>query len=44
MIFKFRLDLTYDEIAEVMGSPSGTVKSWIHYALKALRKSLVCEE
>lgn len=44
VILRFRLDLTYDEISEVMGAPTGTVKSWIHYALKALSKSLECEE
>ena len=43
VILRFRLGLTYDESAGVMGSPSGTVKSWIHYALRALRKSLECE-
>lgn len=37
---RFRHGLTYDEIAEVMGAPSGTVKSWIHYGLKSLRQSL----
>jgi RNA polymerase sigma-70 factor (ECF subfamily) len=40
IILRFRHGLTYDEIAETMGVPSGTVKSWIHYALKALRRSL----
>ncbi len=40
VVLKFRMGLTYDEIAEVMDAPSGTVKSWIHHALKALRKSL----
>lgn len=40
VILRFRSGLSYDEISEVMGAPSGTVKSWVHYALKALRKSL----
>lgn len=40
IILKFRQGLTYEEIAAVMGAPSGTVKSWVHYALKALRESL----
>ena len=37
---KFRHGLTYEEIAAVMGAPSGTVKSWVHYALKELSKRL----
>ena len=37
---KFHHGLTYEEVAEVMGAPSGTVKSWVHYALKELRKRL----
>ena len=44
VIMRFRLGLSYDEIAEVMGAPSGTVKSWLHYALRALRKSLGNED
>jgi RNA polymerase sigma-70 factor, ECF subfamily len=40
IVLKFRQDLTYDEIAAVMGAPAGTVKSWVHYGLKALRQSL----
>lgn len=40
LILKFRDGLTYEEIAEVMRAPVGTVKSWVHYALKDLRKSL----
>lgn len=43
IILKFRQGLTYEEIAEVMGAPSGTVKSWIHYALKELRQRLGVE-
>lgn len=43
VILKFRMGLTYDEISEIMGAPSGTVKSWIHYALKKLKISLECE-
>ena len=39
LILKFRHEMTYEEVAAVMGTPSGTVKSWIHYALKKLRKS-----
>jgi RNA polymerase sigma-70 factor, ECF subfamily len=40
IILKFRQELTYDEIAEVMGAKAGTVKSWVHYGLKTLRQSL----
>lgn len=44
VILRFRAELTYDEIAEVMKAPSGTVRSWVHYALKTLRKSLEREQ
>lgn len=47
VILKFRQGLTYEEIAEVMHAPCGTVKSWVHHALKALRRALeplACEE
>lgn len=40
VMLRFRHDLTYDEIAQVMGAPSGTVKSWIHFALRKLRTEL----
>ena len=47
IILRFRQGLTYEEIADVMHAPCGTVKSWVHHALKALRQSLVtsvCED
>ncbi len=44
VILRFRSDLTYDEIADAMGAPVGTTRSWVHHALKALRKSLNGEE
>ena len=47
IILRFRQGLTYEEIADVMHAPCGTVKSWVHHALKALRqslKSVVCED
>jgi RNA polymerase sigma-70 factor, ECF subfamily len=40
LILRFREGLSYDEIAQVMDAPSGTVRSWIHYAMRTLRKSL----
>lgn len=40
VILRFRQELTYEEIAEVMEAPIGTVKSWVHYALKTLKGSL----
>lgn len=47
VILKFRQGLTYEEIADVMHAPSGTVKSWVHHSLRALRRSFepsVCED
>jgi RNA polymerase sigma-70 factor, ECF subfamily len=41
LVLRFRQGLSYDEIAEVMSAPSGTVKSWVHYALASLKKLLV---
>jgi RNA polymerase sigma-70 factor (ECF subfamily) len=40
ILLKFRQQLTYVEIAEVMNTPVGTVKSWIHYGLKSLKSCL----
>ena len=40
IILKFRQGMTYEEIAEVTGAPSGTVKSWIHTGLRRLRERL----
>ena len=36
--------LTYDEAAAVLGVPSGTVKSRLHHAFLALRKSMLSPE
>ena len=40
VLLRFRQQLSYDEIAAVTGAPVGTTRSWIHHALKRLRKSL----
>jgi RNA polymerase sigma-70 factor (ECF subfamily) len=40
LILRFRHDLSYEEIALIMGSPSGTVRSWVHHALRKLRDKL----
>jgi len=40
VLLRFRQQLKYDEIAEIMGAPPGTARSWIHHALKALRRSI----
>ena len=44
VVLKFRHGLTYEEIAEVMRAPVGTIKSWVHHGLRALRESLDSEE
>lgn len=44
VILKFRQGLTYEEAAESMGVPIGTVKSWVHHAMKTLRRSLIALE
>ena len=40
IILRFRQGLKCEEIAQVMKVPPGTVRSWIHYALKKLRVAL----
>lgn len=40
MLMRFRHGLKHDEIAEVMRVPCPTVRSWIHQAIKSLRKKL----
>ena len=37
VVLRFAADLSVDEIAQRIGVPSGTVKSRLHYALRALR-------
>ena len=40
VVLRYWADLTVDEIAERVGVPAGTVKSRLHYALRALAPSL----
>lgn len=44
VILRYRAELTYAEIAEVLKVPVGTARSCMHYALKALKRFLDCEE
>jgi RNA polymerase sigma factor (sigma-70 family) len=39
VLLRFWRDLQVDEIAERLGMPAGTVKSKLHYALRALREA-----
>ena len=34
------LDMTVDEVAQTMGVPPGTVRSRLHFAIRALRSAL----
>ncbi len=40
VVLRYWADLTVDEIAERVGVPAGTVKSRLHYALRALAPTL----
>ncbi len=40
IIMKYFQDLTVRQIAEVLEQPDGTVKTWLHKALKLLRQDL----
>ena len=40
LVLRFFNELSYDQIASIVGISLGTVKSRIHYALKALREEL----
>lgn len=40
LLLRFAEELSYDEIAAVIGAPVGTVRSRIHYAKRALRELL----
>ena len=40
VVLRFYRDLSVDEIARLVGSPSGTVKSRLHHAMRQLRDAL----
>jgi RNA polymerase sigma-70 factor (ECF subfamily) len=40
VVLRFWRDLSVDDMAERLGVPAGTVKSRLHYALKALREAI----
>jgi RNA polymerase sigma-70 factor, ECF subfamily len=40
VILRFWADLTVEEIADRVGVPTGTVKSRLHYSMRALRAAL----
>jgi RNA polymerase sigma-70 factor (TIGR02954 family) len=40
IILKYFQDFTLSEIARVLGCPDGTVKTWLHKALRLLRQDL----
>jgi RNA polymerase sigma-70 factor (ECF subfamily) len=44
VVLRFWRDLPVEEIAERLGVPEGTVKSRLHYALKALREAIESSE
>ena len=44
VVLRFWRDLSVDDIAERLGVPPGTVKSRLHYALKALREAIESSE
>ena len=43
VVLKFFNGMTYEEIAQVLDVPAGTVKSRLHYALSKLRDQLILE-
>lgn len=43
VILKYFQDMTIEQIAEILGHPSGTIKTWLNKALQNLRKQLTKE-
>jgi len=44
VVLKYFEDMTLGEVAQVLGRPEGTVKTWLHRALSMLRSALGREE
>ncbi|MCZ8521828.1 MULTISPECIES: sigma-70 family RNA polymerase sigma factor [Paenibacillus] len=44
IVLKYYQDMTLSEIASLLERPEGTVKSWLHQALKELRRTVGEEE
>ncbi|WP_019640591.1 sigma-70 family RNA polymerase sigma factor [Paenibacillus fonticola] len=40
LMLKYYQDMTLTEIARILGSPEGTVKTWLHQGLKQVRKHI----
>ncbi|MNC25650.1 RNA polymerase sigma factor SigV [compost metagenome] len=40
LVLKYYRDMTLTEIAEVLGKPEGTVKTWLNKGLKQLRDKM----
>lgn len=40
IVLKYYRDMTITQIAEMMGKPDGTIRTWLHKALKQLRAEL----
>ncbi|MGF7032327.1 RNA polymerase sigma factor (sigma-70 family) [Paenibacillus mucilaginosus] len=44
IMLKYDQDMTLAEIARLLKRPEGTVKTWLHKALKQLRRSIGRDE
>lgn len=40
IVLKYYRDLTITEIAELLGKPDGTIRTWLHKALKMMREDM----
>jgi RNA polymerase sigma-70 factor, ECF subfamily len=40
VVLRHYLDMSVDEVAQTLGVPLGTVRSRLHYAMRALRSAL----